>query len=561
MKSSESSSTSMMDKKRFSELVSPKSFKSEGHASRAQIRCFYCTKSNFVSLEQLNIHISIMHNHKTSKDRKNEVDKEHGAASSFISCEFCLMKFNSAEKLLKHIKLIHDEKLKEREKSSEMSIEMRDDSDRKHIEDDQPTDLSQRFSKKIKIENSSIPKPFAQPTKSPLSSEVFLCNQCNASLPNFELFRLHLKSHLEENYSTRNSEQYEMNNAFYHSQKKFICQQCRDVVFDNRFEYDQHVEKHFTEFLCRECDDSFTKNEDLQNHLIENHVCFKCTLCSESLESIMSLKLHFASRHSHKRCSSCREDFGSDRDFKNHIHSKHNSLDLIRCIFCRVTCASELEMHFHFLSAHVKQFRCPACSESFHVEFLLDRHLQTHHSVNEVTAKQSAEKQAALAHLNLQNYHPSLIDGYKGKFVDLSKPDGNLMSGIHQNIFSLNSISNQYAKGIDLASLHESLNRAQATLEDSQNIRVKQLFSMTSNESIAKTFGETPNGSKNHSFSNDRNNNKSSTAKEKNEGTPQFKDFEVPADKTPTQNMHTNAKSGVSLKCAYCEAREDFKSR
>lgn len=365
MKSSESSSTSMIDKKRFAELVSPKSFKSEGHSeSRAQIRCFYCTKSNFVSLEQLNIHVNIMHSHKFAKDKKNELDKEHCATSSFKSCEFCLMKFSSSEKLLKHMKIIHDEKLQERERialnSESMAVDVRDDNGKKFsADDDQPTDLSQRFSKKIKIESSSIPRAFNPPTKSPVTSEVFLCNQCNASLPNFELFRLHLKSHLEENYGARNSnEHYEMNNALYHSsQKKFICQQCRDVVFDNRFEYDQHVEKHFTEFLCRECDDSFTKNDDLQNHLIENHVCFKCTLCNESLESIMSLKLHFASRHSHKRCSACHEDFGSDRDFKNHIHAKHNSSDLIRCIFCRVTCSSELEMHFHFLSAHVKQFR------------------------------------------------------------------------------------------------------------------------------------------------------------------------------------------------------------
>lgn len=366
MKSSESSSTSMMDKKRFSELVSPKSFKSEGHPDiRTPIRCFYCTKSNFVSLEQLNIHINIMHNHKFPKDKKNDSERENSQSSAFKSCEFCLMKFSSMDKLLKHIKQIHDDKVQQKmvtepEALIGSSIVTREDNGKKFVEDDdQPTDLSQRFSKKIKIENSSMPKTFVPPTKSPAASDAFLCNQCNASLPNFELFRLHLKSHLDENYSTRSGggEHFEMNNAFYHSQKKFVCQQCRDVVFDNRFEYDQHVEKHYTEFLCRECDDSFTKNDDLQNHLLENHVCFKCTLCNESLESIMSLKLHFASRHSHKRCSACHEDFGSDRDFKNHIHVKHSANDLIRCIFCRVTCSSELEMHFHFLSAHVKQFR------------------------------------------------------------------------------------------------------------------------------------------------------------------------------------------------------------
>lgn len=188
MKSSESSSTSMMDKKRFSELVSPKSFKSEGHSEpRAQIRCFYCTKANFVSLEQLNIHISIMHNHRSHKDRKSEADKEHCVTSSFISCEFCLMKFSSMEKLVKHIKLIHDEKYREREKALKstepMSVDLKEGANKTYDDDDQPTDLSQRFSKKIKIESSSMPKSFNPPTKSPIASEVFLCNQCNASLP------------------------------------------------------------------------------------------------------------------------------------------------------------------------------------------------------------------------------------------------------------------------------------------------------------------------------------------------------------------------------------------
>jgi hypothetical protein len=185
--------------------------------------------------------------------------------------------------------------------------------------------------------------------------------------------------------------------------------------------------------------------------------------------------------------------------------------------------------------------------------------------VNEpqLSAKYVADKEMALSHLNLPNYHPSMVDAaYKAKFMnnELKPSEGNLIGGIHQNMFSL---SNQYVKGIDLASLHESLNRAQTTLDESQSIRVKHLFSMTNNE---KTFTENQNSSKSQTTngsSNDRNNNKSSSSnKEKNEvasqHASQFKDFEVPAEKS---SLHTNSKSGVSLKCAYCEAREDFKSR
>lgn len=185
--------------------------------------------------------------------------------------------------------------------------------------------------------------------------------------------------------------------------------------------------------------------------------------------------------------------------------------------------------------------------------------------MNETPLKYPTDKGVALSHLNLQNYHPSLVDSGKFMVNNGDKPsEGALLSGLHPSMFSLNSISNQYVKGIDLASLHESLNRAQSTLEDSQNIRVKHLFSMTNSESVAKTFAENPNGSKNHvamnNLSNDRNNNKSASNKEKNDVAPQFKDFEPPAEKS-RENVHTNSKSGVSLKCAYCEAREDFKSR
>lgn len=188
----------------------------------------------------------------------------------------------------------------------------------------------------------------------------------------------------------------------------------------------------------------------------------------------------------------------------------------------------------------------------------------------QLSAKYAADKELALSHLNLQNYDPSLVDGgFKGKFMMNSgaKPtESGLMSGLHPNIFSLNSISNQYGRGIDLASLHESLNRAQTNVEESQNIRVKHLFPMTNNESAAKTFADNQSSSKALSAvnsnvqTNDRNNNKSIPHKEKNDAASHFKDFEPPAEKS-SQSLHTNSKSGVSLKCAYCEAREDFKSR
>ncbi|KAG5673292.1 hypothetical protein PVAND_003352 [Polypedilum vanderplanki] len=603
---SESSSTSTTDKKRI-EMISPKSVKSDSQFEiKNQIRCFYCTKTNFSTLEQLTHHINIMHNHRLMNERKtNSRSEQQQLESHFISCEYCLMKFSSSEKLIKHIQLVHENRLQANEEflspknvdspnsqvQQHNALENKKNSSRYSEHEEQPTDLSQRIVKKIKMENFNyaVPKLFEAPTlgrATPGTPDVFLCNQCNASLPSFELFRLHLKNHLEESYGsvggTRSSEYFELssnsnNNAFYHSQKKFICQQCRDVVFDNRFEYDQHIEQHYTEFLCQECDDSFTKHEDLQNHLLENHVRFKCTLCNESLESIMSLKLHFASRHSDKRCSTCHEFFRSERDFKNHIQSKHSSVDLIKCIFCRVTCSSELEMHFHFLSTHVKQFRCPACSESFHVEFLLDRHLQTHHSVNEsqVNSTFNIDKET----LNLQNYHPSLIESYREKFLLNHDPKmndaSNFLHKLNPSVFPLNPLNNQYTKNINLSSLHDSLSRVQSTIDEhqqqQQSMRVKNLYHLTSeainkqinsNSDAQSTSFKLQNLSNSNSIIvNDKNNNKNSSFKEKTEASSQQQQQPESSTEKSSHIIHLNTKTGVSLKCAYCEAREDFKSR
>lgn len=227
MKSSESSTTSMIDKKRL-DMISPKSVKSDGNCGdfhQNHIRCFYCTKANFISLDQLTHHISLMHSHKIMKEqRKSRSEHENSSfqqqSKYYLSCEFCLMKFNSSEKLIKHISLVHDDKMRASEDNTKtMSEQSNDGNCSKKIgikygeveEHPSAVDLSQKIvTKKLKIENCAPivhfdpPPPQSTTTgtaiRTPSTPDAFLCNQCNASLPTFELFRLHLKNHLEESY-------------------------------------------------------------------------------------------------------------------------------------------------------------------------------------------------------------------------------------------------------------------------------------------------------------------------------------------------------------------------
>lgn len=211
-------------------------------------------------------------------------------------------------------------------------------------------------------------------------------------------------------------------------------------------------------------------------------------------------------------------------------------------------------------------YRCPACSESFHVEFLLDRHLQTHHAQNESTVNNSnfsLEKE-----ITLQNYHPSLIESYREKFL-LSHDqklgvEASFLQKFNPSVFSH---LHPYSKNLRINALHESLNNRTQSADD-HSMRVKNLYNLT-NEAIVKSQSEDAKSTeiKIQNFpvntgANDKNNNKNSGNLRENNET-QYENPPVLNTTTTdkSQVIHLNSKSGVSLKCAYCEAREDFKTR
>ncbi|XP_021704336.1 zinc finger protein 423 homolog isoform X2 [Aedes aegypti] len=279
------------------------------------------------------------------------------------------------------------------EESKSIKQEKKDENDNSQgaLEQLAPTDLSQPRLKKLKSENENHSTPNQEFGKNPEGSQNFapgsilsnppgayLCNQCNAALPDFESFRTHLKAHLEQGAAT----------------SSFLCQQCGITLGDQQ-DYEKHVTGHYiitsTEYVCDpNCSKAFSKTEELHKHLYDSHtqVIYKCILCKENFDSKVTIQVHYAVAHSNEvklyRCSACAEAFRSEREFRNHIRSRHITPGAVQCVFCRVVCSSELEMQFH-LAAHARKFKCPACPESFHVEFLLDRHMQTHHSHKEIS--------------------------------------------------------------------------------------------------------------------------------------------------------------------------------
>ncbi|ALC41167.1 Oaz [Drosophila busckii] len=383
-----------------SRLEFPK--RARSHATPTPLlRCNYCVKATeFSSLEQLNAHMQSVHEQQQQQQQAGATPKSGAMESEGfqLSCEYCTMKFGNIATLFQHMRATHLDRLSSPNSyyehfnrlatagtfSPRLALELpklkeQPNSPHNKPEQELPTDLSSN-----KRRSAATPPPPAAAATTPAG--VFFCNQCNAGLPDFESFRNHLKSHIAEGM-------------------QLSCPHC-GLNLPEQSEYERHVVAHFlisgSEFNCSaSCGKSYAKAEELQQHLLAEHVLtlLKCALCAELCETRMAMQLHLACAHSQEskllRCSACLELFRHETDFHVHVKTRHQlqqqqqqqqpaqqqqqpTGSALQCMFCRVVCASELEMHFH-LAAHARQFRCPSCPETFHVEFLLDRHMQSQH--------------------------------------------------------------------------------------------------------------------------------------------------------------------------------------
>lgn len=78
---------------------------------------------------------------------------------------------------------------------------------------------------------------------------------------------------------------------------------------------------------------------------------------------------------------------------------------ICRCLFCKESFTSEMDLQCH-LTTHNKPFKCSMCDESFHVEYLLDKHLQSvHTNASEASALTSPIKIKVERDIDVMNSH------------------------------------------------------------------------------------------------------------------------------------------------------------
>lgn len=359
--------------------------------------CVYCTKSDFQSNEQLFNHIQTKHYGLLfptytpmpfgdyHRQLKFNLEAQTGGGvvpEKTFDCHICPdAKYPSVQLLYHHLRTCHmdhhtderpqsnsaspgkhEEERRHRNDEDSRGVEEKDmnnnnnddhnEEEKKNIKSERsfdegedqhsPTDLSKP--KKMRMDDRDTPKPTEEPKN-------FLCNQCNAGFGDFESFRKHLKSHIVPPVDVDH----------------FSCKQCA-MDFPSKQRLEEHNISHFlvedVEYNCAvpNCSKS-AKIDEMRKHYLEQHmqIIFKCAICGDGFENKVALEVHFTVAHRfHEakvfRCSTCVEVFHNLKDFRHHVSTRHIGRMGIQCIFCPVTCDSDLEMHFH-LSSHSRQFQ------------------------------------------------------------------------------------------------------------------------------------------------------------------------------------------------------------
>lgn len=216
-----------------------------------------------------------------------------------------------------------------------------------------------------------------------------------------------------------------------------------------------------------------------------------------------------------------------------------------------------------YLNAFFLTPRCPSCPESFHIEFLLDRHLQMQHCQKDSSI---SHKQKSPVNNNTLEYHHRYTSALMSKSSFYAK---------YYQPLQIDTIPVKQQSHF-FQGLYESMNKSQKFLDNQpnylspdklggfvafQNYSPRENFSPTSRNAVfSPSIGRYLAGHPDAPNLFDTSNKRSvPEAKMFSCGICERKDFSTQNEANTHQKIVHNMKTGVSLRCAYCNG--DFRSR
>ena len=188
--------------------------------------------------------------------------------------------------------------------------------------------------------------------------------------------------------------------------KPFKCSLCEQVSFARKETLKQHfvtvhkvhnvtdlipVNNKKKKYKCSDCDESFTMNYNLNQHIRSAHNGrkeFWCSFCEEKFTMKQLLKRHYAkvhdgqipySRTNNYKCSNCNACFTKKHYLDQHIVTVHDGTKY-KCSNCDEYFAQKQGLNQHIASVHDgTKYKCLNCDASFTKKQNLKNHLDTVH--------------------------------------------------------------------------------------------------------------------------------------------------------------------------------------
>ncbi|KAM4537893.1 uncharacterized protein V3H82_023667 isoform 1-T1 [Fundulus diaphanus] len=170
------------------------------------------------------------------------------------------------------------------------------------------------------------------------------------------------------------------------SSPRHTCFQC-GAAFQTGGELLTHRRRHQSRpvYRCPQCDQTFQQLSSLTNHR-QAHLdaeAFACGRCSRTFPSSEERDAHrLQHRQPDLSCSVCAQTFGLQTLLLRHLqtHAAAGARCAYRCLFCDQSFSGVTLLRIHQRTHSVRSYRCDQCSKSFSSAAGLQSHRATHAS-------------------------------------------------------------------------------------------------------------------------------------------------------------------------------------
>ncbi|XP_049883378.1 zinc finger protein 62 homolog [Pectinophora gossypiella] len=211
------------------------------------------------------------------------------------------------------------------------------------------------------------------------------CDICRTDIESLELLLTHLKdTHKKKIYTDVKNQIL----PFKFDSDGFRCFMCLNV-FTSFKPLNEHMKKHYRNYICEICDEGFVNKKTLYMHSrIHKLGVFKCDQCSKVYDTLLKKNIHQKTVHETHlfKCGYCQDTFKYRRQKLKHLAEVHSVPSAIHtCQACNRQFLTPRTLNHHIRKVHLMErpHKCSQCDKDFYTASQLNDHMVKHTGARE----------------------------------------------------------------------------------------------------------------------------------------------------------------------------------